>query len=200
VPPGPCPPCLGILVVGGYYNGATSMWLPLADRHPHPSLPSPSQGRTLQRFGPRLDAPQWEWLASLSKERKWAPAVGFVGDRLTLAGGGDYGDETVESLTGRSWRRSRSAPDSCFTRLFTGSTCSTSASSQWECPCPRNGSRTASSRNKRNKQPQFPHLSSVSLHTLDDVLICLLKIKTNKQQVRLLPALSSCWEPNCPSG
>jgi len=88
---------LGILVVGGYYNGGSSMWLPLADR----------QGNSLEVFGPRRDLPKWEWLSSLSQERKWLPAMGYVGEHLTLAGGGDYGDETVETLHGRDWRRSR---------------------------------------------------------------------------------------------
>merc|ERR1712107_822527 len=43
---------IGILVVGGYYNGGSSMWLPLADR----------QGNSLEIFGPRRDLPKWEWL------------------------------------------------------------------------------------------------------------------------------------------
>ena len=42
----------------------------------------------------------------LLQERKWGPAVGFVGDKVTVAGGGDYGDETVDTLEGTNWRRS----------------------------------------------------------------------------------------------
>ena len=72
------------------------------------------QGNSLEVFGPRRDLPKWEWLSSLSQviilikpnrshrsklfniqERKWLPAMGYVGEHLTLAGGGDYGDETV---------------------------------------------------------------------------------------------------------
>ena len=76
----------------------------------------------MEIFGPRRDLPKWEWLSALSQvsivvliisyqlyfganflikaafnyqERKWLPAMGYVGDHLTLAGGGDYGDETV---------------------------------------------------------------------------------------------------------
>ena len=41
------------------------------------------------------------------QERKWGPAVGFIGSNLVVAGGGDYGDETVDMLEGSSWVRSK---------------------------------------------------------------------------------------------
>merc|ERR1712080_12982 len=88
---------IGILVVGGYYNGKSSMWLPLADRF----------GNSLEIFGPQRNNPRWEWLSSLSEERKWAPAAGYVGSHYTLAGGAAYGDDGVEMLFGRYWMRSR---------------------------------------------------------------------------------------------
>ena len=40
-----------------------------------------------------------------SQERKWGAAVGWVGAALTVAGGGDYGDETVDTLRGHVWDR-----------------------------------------------------------------------------------------------
>jgi len=86
----------GIVVAGGYYNGLTSMFLPLEDK----------RGSSLEVFGPGRDSPRWEWLSGLTKERKWGPAVGFIGPNLAVAGGGDYGDETVDLLVGSSWVRS----------------------------------------------------------------------------------------------
>eukprot|EP00092_Neocalanus_flemingeri_P035956 GFUD01039149.1.p1 GENE.GFUD01039149.1~~GFUD01039149.1.p1 ORF type:complete len:358 (+),score=104.04 GFUD01039149.1:162-1076(+) len=86
----------GIVVVGGYYNGVTSMFLPLED----------NRGSSLEKFGSGRDLPRWEWLSGLTKERKWGPAVGFIGPNLAVAGGGDYGDETVDLLVGSSWVRS----------------------------------------------------------------------------------------------
>ena len=87
------------------------MFLPLED----------ARGRSLETFGPRRNMPRWEYLSGLTKvsisfltnslliwvqERKWGPAVGFIGDKVTVAGGGDYGDETVDMLEGANWRRS----------------------------------------------------------------------------------------------
>jgi len=86
----------GILVLGGYYNGISSMFLPLEDR----------SGRSLETFGLNRNMPRWEYVAGLTKERKWGPAVGFIGSNLVVAGGGDYGDETVDILRGGSWQRS----------------------------------------------------------------------------------------------
>ena len=33
------------------------------------------------------------------QERKWGAALGWAGGALTVAGGGDYGDETVDILS-----------------------------------------------------------------------------------------------------
>ena len=41
------------------------------------------------------------------QERKWGFAFGYIGSSLAAAGGGDYGDETVDVLDHGSWRRSR---------------------------------------------------------------------------------------------
>ena len=41
----------------------------------------------------------------MMQERKWGAAVGWVGTQLTVAGGGDYGDETVDTLLGDYWAR-----------------------------------------------------------------------------------------------
>ena len=61
------------------------MFLPLEQAGPpHTSL---------ETFGPGRDQPRWEWMSSLTKERKWGAAVGMIGSELALAGGGDYGDE-----------------------------------------------------------------------------------------------------------
>ena len=54
------PPCAGIVVVGGYYNGVTSMFLPLES----------SRGESLEVFGPGRDSPRWEWLSGLTKVTK----------------------------------------------------------------------------------------------------------------------------------
>ena len=48
------------MVVGGYYNGVTSMFLPLED----------SRGASLEVFGPGRDSPRWEWLSGLTKVRR----------------------------------------------------------------------------------------------------------------------------------
>jgi len=85
----------GILVAGGYYNGGSSMWLPLQDR----------AGNSLETYGVTRDQPKWEWLSSLTSERKWGAAMGYIGDKFALAGGGDYGDNTIEVLEDRDWRR-----------------------------------------------------------------------------------------------
>jgi len=87
----------GIVVAGGYYNGVTSMFLPLESR----------RGESLETFGPNRNMPRWEWLSGLTKERKWGPAVGFIGQNFAVAGGGDYGDETVDLLQGSTWIRSK---------------------------------------------------------------------------------------------
>jgi hypothetical protein len=35
-------------------------------------------------------------LGSLPEERKWGPALGSVDGQLSIAGGKDYGDDTVD--------------------------------------------------------------------------------------------------------
>ncbi|XP_023330209.1 kelch-like protein 25 [Eurytemora carolleeae] len=87
---------LGILVAGGYFNGGSSIWLPLVDRN----------GISLETYELTLDQPRWEWLSSLTMARKWGSAIGYVNGKLTLAGGGDYGDNTIEHLIGRDWLKS----------------------------------------------------------------------------------------------
>ena len=47
----------GLVVVGGYYNGLTSMFLPLEDMN----------GESLEKFGTGRDLPRWEWLSGLTK-------------------------------------------------------------------------------------------------------------------------------------
>jgi len=86
----------GIVLAGGYYNGVSSMWLPLE-----------RNGRSLETYGLTGDQPKWEWLSSLKQGRKWGAAVGYVGRTVVLAGGGDYGDDTIEVLQGRDWQKSR---------------------------------------------------------------------------------------------
>ena len=38
----------------------------------------------------------WSFYCILPQARKWGSAVGYVDGKLTLAGGGDYGDNTIE--------------------------------------------------------------------------------------------------------
>jgi len=76
----------GIFVAGGYMGGGRRVrWLPV-------SRPGRSVG---------------ENLAVLSESRRWGPAVGVVGQSLAVAGGGDWGTNTVEffSRVERMWRR-----------------------------------------------------------------------------------------------
>jgi len=87
----------GIVLAGGYYNGFSSMWLPLEDRN----------GNSLETHGLGGDQPRWEWFAGLTEERKWVAAIGQIGDEFTLAGGGPYGDNTLETLKDASFIRSR---------------------------------------------------------------------------------------------
>ena len=47
----------GILVTGGYYNGVSSMFLPLEDRG----------GRSLETFGSERNMPRWEYVGGLTK-------------------------------------------------------------------------------------------------------------------------------------
>ena len=47
--------------------------------------------------------------AAALQERKWGPAVGLIGPDLAAAGGGDYGDETVDILRGAAWARAQVA-------------------------------------------------------------------------------------------
>ena len=47
----------GILVTGGYYNGVSSMFLPLETRG----------GRSLETFGPERNMPRWEYVGGLTK-------------------------------------------------------------------------------------------------------------------------------------
>ena len=47
----------GILVTGGYYNGVSSMFLPLEDRG----------GRSLETFGTDRNMPRWEYVGGLTK-------------------------------------------------------------------------------------------------------------------------------------
>ncbi len=52
------------MVAGGYYDGQTSLFLPLP--------PSPTSS--------------WRWLAKLPYQRKWGPALGTIDGVLTIAG------------------------------------------------------------------------------------------------------------------
>ena len=47
----------GILVIGGYYNGVSSMFLPLEDNF----------GQSLETFGLNRNMPRWEYSAGLTK-------------------------------------------------------------------------------------------------------------------------------------
>ena len=47
----------GILVVGGYYNGVSSMFLPLEDH----------RGRSLETFGLNRNMPRWEFVGGFTK-------------------------------------------------------------------------------------------------------------------------------------
>ena len=47
----------GILVTGGYYNGVSSMFLPLEARG----------GRSLETYGPERNMPRWEYVGGLTK-------------------------------------------------------------------------------------------------------------------------------------
>jgi len=85
----------GILVAGGYYNGFSSMWLPLEDRN----------GNSLETHGLTGDQPRWEWFSTLTEERKWIAGLGKIGPYFALAGGGAYGDNTVEILSGNTFQR-----------------------------------------------------------------------------------------------
>jgi len=86
----------GILVIGGYYNGGSSMWLPLVNRH----------GASLETFGLNFNQPKWEWMSSLVDAKKWGAAAGIINGVVTLAGGGDYGSDSIETLAVRDFRAS----------------------------------------------------------------------------------------------
>ncbi len=60
------------MIVGGYYLGMATMFLPLSALASSSST-SPDSG--------------WRWLASLPAERKWGTALGSVDGILTAAGG-----------------------------------------------------------------------------------------------------------------
>ena len=82
-------------MAGGYYNGVTTMFLPMTSR-------------LTSRSGPT--GWEWEWMGALPKERKWGPAMGSVDGVLTIAGGFDYGDETMDEFDPEAgqWIRSES--------------------------------------------------------------------------------------------
>ncbi|XP_059088568.1 calicin-like [Tigriopus californicus] len=84
---------IGIMVVGGYYNGISAMFLPLTEFH------------QAKRGALSTD---WQWVGSLPEDRKWGPALGLVNGILTVAGGQDYGDNTIDELSEENsfWRRS----------------------------------------------------------------------------------------------
>ncbi len=62
------------MVAGGYYNGIGTMFLPLSG------------------------GASWRWLSFLPAERKWGPALGAVDGVLNVAGGKNYGDNTVDEM------------------------------------------------------------------------------------------------------
>ena len=66
------------------------MFLPLA---------SHLNGRNVQ--------PEWKWFASLPEERKWGVALGRVDGIVTVAGGDNYGDNTIDEYdpTRKVWQR-----------------------------------------------------------------------------------------------
>ncbi|XP_071744613.1 uncharacterized protein [Lepeophtheirus salmonis] len=71
---------VGFMLVGGYYNGFSTMYWPLD--------------------GPR----HWEWMGPLTEDRKWKPAIGLVNGQLIVATGGNYGDNRIEVYDGeRHW-------------------------------------------------------------------------------------------------
>ncbi len=72
---------VGVLLIGGYYNGKAGMFLPLNSdfdrrRHRRPI--------------------RWRWFAQLPAERKWGAALGTINGQLAIAGGRNYGDNTVD--------------------------------------------------------------------------------------------------------
>ena len=74
-----------MVVAGGYYNGRTTMSFPLTSliAPDHPYQPSDYQ---------------WRRMGYLPEERQWGPAVGLVGGELTISGGKNYGDTTMETI------------------------------------------------------------------------------------------------------
>lgn len=58
-------------MAGGYYNGISTMFLPL-----NGELGGGANNQTLE----------WEWLGSLPEERKWGAALGIIDGTLTIAG------------------------------------------------------------------------------------------------------------------
>ena len=55
----------GILVTGGYYNGVSSMFLPLEDNR------GGRGGQSLETFGPERNMPRWEYVGGLTKVRTY---------------------------------------------------------------------------------------------------------------------------------
>ena len=64
-------------------------WIKTADLHPG-----------------RPGKPMMEELPLLVEPRRWAPSVGAVGDTLVIAGGGNWGSNTIEVFdkAERRWR------------------------------------------------------------------------------------------------
>ena len=81
-----------MFIAGGFQrNGKRVRWLPLGENS------------TLynKEIKPRLlvgrpGKPMIEELPMLVEPRRWAPSVGSVGDTLVVAGGGNWGTNTVE--------------------------------------------------------------------------------------------------------
>ena len=49
---------------------------------------------------------QWRYLGYLPDERQWGPAVGLVAGELTVAGGKNYGDITIDKIQNdHYWQR-----------------------------------------------------------------------------------------------
>jgi len=90
---------LGMFIAGGFQrNGRRVKWLPLG----------------------RPGKPMIEELQMMVEPRRWAPAVGSVGDTLVVAGGGNWGSNTIE-IFDKNERRWRSGGRLRFRREYSAS-------------------------------------------------------------------------------
>jgi len=82
----------GILISGGYHTGRLAMFYSFDEAYLKSGILSGNGS--------------WETAGWLPAQRQWGPSLGLVAGVPTIAGGMDYGDETLDEFRGWSdWRR-----------------------------------------------------------------------------------------------